>query len=507
MNSDLTIKKKKARYNIETALIFQLVTMVCGIITPRLLLGAFGSEIYGACSSITQFLAYIALIEGGVSGVARAALYKPLSQNDGKQIGKVLNEIKYFFRIIGTIFVVYVIIIACSFKTISNITCLNWISTFALVLVISISTFAQYFIGISNAVLIQADQRSYVTNIISTCTTIINCLLVVVLVVLGTNIIVVKLMSSVVFAMKPVAQWLYVKRKYSIVKTREKDSTALEQKWTAFGQHIAYFLHSNTDVMVLTIFSGLKTVSVYSVYYMIISAVQGICTSFSTGMEAFFWSLYAEKQKEELLRTFDFYETLISFVAITLFSITAVLITPFVQIYTRGIVDANYYQPLFGILLLSASILYCMRQPYHSMVMAAGHFRQTKIAAYGEAILNITISIILVKVLGLPGVAIGTIAATAFRMIYYVMYLQKNIISRSVSYFVKRFVVNVLSFSSVFVVGNCVLNYLPCNDYFQWIIVACIVTVMALGINLLTTGVFYPNHFKPIISKVFRIKK
>ena len=73
------------------------------------------------------------------------------------------------------------------------------------------------------------------------------------------------------------------------------------------------------------------------------------------------------------------------------------------------------------------------------MIIAAGHFKQTKIAAYGEAILNLTVSIILVFNFGLIGVAIGTVIATLFRFVYYAYYLSKNIFYRSISRFIKRF--------------------------------------------------------------------
>ena len=75
-------RKIRAKKNILTSLVSQLVVLVCGIVVPRLMIGEFGSEAYGATTSITQFLAYITLLEGGIGGVARAVLYKPLAQKD-----------------------------------------------------------------------------------------------------------------------------------------------------------------------------------------------------------------------------------------------------------------------------------------------------------------------------------------------------------------------------------------------------------------------------------------
>ena len=213
-------REKKAKLNIGISLLGQLVVIICGLIVPRLIINSFGSEAYGATASIAQFLAYITLLEGGIGGVARAALYKPLADNDMKEISLVISEIQHFFRIISFVFLAYVIVLACSFKYISHISCFDWISTALLVVVISISTFAQYFIGISYAVLLQAAQKTYITQITSILTVILNTLLIAILILLGSNLIVVKLVSSVVFSIRPVLLWLYVKREFRLEKIR-----------------------------------------------------------------------------------------------------------------------------------------------------------------------------------------------------------------------------------------------------------------------------------------------
>ena len=116
-----TQRSKKAKLNISVSLVKQIITLVCGLIVPRVMLRAFGSEANGAVSSIAQFLAYITLLEGGIGGVARAALYKPLAAEDRKVIGSIMFEIQHFFRLIGYLFAAYVIVLACSFSTISRI--------------------------------------------------------------------------------------------------------------------------------------------------------------------------------------------------------------------------------------------------------------------------------------------------------------------------------------------------------------------------------------------------
>ena len=108
-------REKRAKLNITTSLFNQFVTLICGLIIPRILLEAFGSEAYGATNSITQFLGYITLLEGGIGGVARAALYKPLAEKNIYKISQVMYEIKRFFRIIAYIFIPYVFILCFLF--------------------------------------------------------------------------------------------------------------------------------------------------------------------------------------------------------------------------------------------------------------------------------------------------------------------------------------------------------------------------------------------------------
>ena len=53
--------KKKVILNIGCTTLCQLMTLISGLIVPRLILSTFGSEANGLVSSLTQFLNYISL--------------------------------------------------------------------------------------------------------------------------------------------------------------------------------------------------------------------------------------------------------------------------------------------------------------------------------------------------------------------------------------------------------------------------------------------------------------
>lgn len=494
-------REKSAKLNIFVSLLCQFVSIICGLITPRYLLTAFGSEVNGAITSITTFLGYIILLEGGIGGVARAALYKPLSEKNDQKVSEVMSEIKTFFRRIGYVFALYVVFIACTFNYISHTDALDWTTSFVLVIIISGSTFAQYFIGISNAILLNASQRLYISNILSTIVVALNAAAVVALTTSGCSVLTVKLVSGLIFVLKPVAMWLYVKKHYNIIPAKSK-TNALKDKWTGIGQHIAFFLHTHTDVVVLTVFGNLKLVSIYSVYYMITGAIQNITTSCYSGMEAVFGDMYAKREMDTLNHTFNIYETLISIVSSVLFGTALVLIIPFVKLYTANITDTNYIEPLFAVLLIAACFIYCIRAPYHNMIIAAGQFKQTNVASYGEAIINIVSSVILVIRFGLIGVAIGTVLATLFRFVFYVVYLSKKVLNRSVWFCVKREAINIATVLIIYLIGVQITERFVLSSYFIWagagVVMFIISTIAALTVNL----IFYHTESISLIKRI-----
>lgn len=494
-------RERSAKLNIFVSLLCQFVSIICGLITPRYLLTAFGSEVNGAITSITTFLGYIILLEGGIGGVARAALYKPLSENNDQEVSEVMSEIKTFFRRIGYVFALYVIFIACTFNYISHTDALDWTTSFVLVIIISGSTFAQYFIGISNAILLNASQKLYISNILSTIVVALNAAAVVALTTSGCSVLTVKLVSGLIFILKPVAMWLYVKKHYNIFPAKSK-TNALKDKWTGIGQHIAFFLHTHTDVVVLTVFGNLKLVSIYSVYYMVTGAIQNITTSCYSGMEAVFGDMYAKREMNTLNHTFNIYETLISIVSSILFGTALVLIVPFVKLYTASITDTNYIEPLFAVLLIAACFIYCIRAPYHNMIIAAGQFKQTNVASYGEAIINIISSVVLVIRFGLIGVAIGTVLATLFRFVFYVVYLSKKVLNRSVWLCIKREAINVATVLIIYLIGVQITERFVLSTYFIWAGAGAIMFIVSTIATLTVNLIFYKTESISLIKRI-----
>ena len=92
------MKKRITISNTFFSLILQIVTIISGFIIPRLLLKTFGSEVNGLVSSLNQFLNYITLIEGGITAVILANLYKPLAEKNMEKINGIVAVTNQFFK-------------------------------------------------------------------------------------------------------------------------------------------------------------------------------------------------------------------------------------------------------------------------------------------------------------------------------------------------------------------------------------------------------------------------
>ena len=478
------MRSRRFLYNTIASLLGQIMTISCGMILPRIMIAGFGSELYGATTSIAEFLGYITLLEGGIGGVARAALYKPLAEQDSYGASQIVCSVRNFFRKLALLFAGYTLVLACTYQYIASDYSFDWGFTVCLVFVISLSQFAEYYLGITNTILLQADQKSYITKSLQSLTITFNTILAGILIYFHCDILIVKFMYCFLHIVRIMIFNAYVKRQYTIAKVPvRKDS--LKEKWDCLGQHIAFFLHSKTDIFVLTVFVNLREVAVYSVYNYIAMGLVTLAGSFIAGTEAVFGNMLARAEKDNLDRFFDLMEFMIHTVVIVFFTTAAVMIMPFIRLYTDGITDAEYYRPVAAGLILIAEGIYCLRQPYHQIAIAAGAFKSTRNAAFIEAGINIGLSCILVQIYGIAGAAAATAIAMAYRTVYYIFYLSKHILKRNILKFMKRWSITVANICVIFLC----FHFLPVHlqeikNYLEWagygVLMFCISSVITV---------------------------
>ncbi len=482
--------------NIVTSLLQQAATVICGFIVPRLILSTYGSAYNGIVSSVGQFLSCITLLRAGIGGVTRAALYRTLESGDIEKTSGIINATEIFMRKIAAIFSVCLVLFAAVYPVFVQE--FDWFFTFTLVLILGISTVMQYCFGITNQFLLHADQKLHVYNIWQIVAVVVNTIFSVVLMNIGCSIHVVKLGSAAAFSITPIMMYLYVRKKYGLVKNAAPDHSAIAQRWDAAAHQVAAFVHSNTDIMILTVFTDMLQVSVYVVYTSIVSGINQLVMSAANAIEASIGKIVAHNDENLLREKVSAYEWIVHVLSVILFACAAMLIVPFVLVYTQGVMDVNYNQPLLGYFMCLAYWINIIRLPYQNVIETAGHFKQTKRMAIIEAVLNVSISCILVVVLGTVGVVVGTVIAMMYRTIGYAIYTSKNILKVSCKRFAKRIFVSVLVlgivFAMYFATGMNQCYVMNISNFGQWILYAIgtflVVAIVTIGVNL----AFYPDN-------------
>lgn len=492
------MRSKKVLYNITANFVLRIVVILYGFLIPKVIISTYGSNVNGLVTSITQFLSYISLMELGVGPVVKALLYKPLAKKDNKELTNIIRSTEKFFRRISYFFIVYIILLSIIYPLVV-IDEFDYLYTFSLIIIVSLSIFAEYYFGMTYRLLIQADQKNYVISIIQIMTYIFSVISVILMAKLKAPIYLLKFVSGLFFIMRPILQNLYVKRKYNLNFDDYNKNYKLENKRDGMLQHIAFVIHTNTDVVILSLFSKLSEVSVYSVYSLINTGLKSFIQSFSSSLESTFGDIIARNEKKILINRFNTYETIYLIVTTIIFSCTLVLAIPFVILYTMNITDADYIRPVFASLIIISEYISVIKQLYYDIVKAAGHFKETKFGALVECFTNLFISIILVFHYGLIGVAIGTLVAMTIRLIEIMYHTNKYILNRSIWESCKKILLVILE-TLVIVFISRYLPYFENISYFNWIINAIMVAAVAIIITVGFNLIFFRKEFKDVLK-------
>lgn len=486
--------------NIVLNIFLQIVVLATGFITSKIILSFFGSEVNGLVSSLTQFLNFIVLFEGGITGVISAQLYKPVVEHDMDKISSIIATSKKFYTKIGIIYIVYTILLAIIYPLVVK-SSFSFGTVFGLTLILSINLIVQYMFSASLRILLNVDKKIFVIASTQIAMYILGLFFGIVSIYIYPNVLIFKFITSIFFFLQPIMFSRYINKHYKLNKNAKADNNLIAKRWDGFAVNLAAFIHFCTDVAVLTLFTDLVTVSIYSVYALVLQGIRHIINAITGAISPNIGRAYAEGNNEKINFTLDINEYIVIFLCFFFFSICGLLITPFVMIYTRSINDANYYQPLFGVLLVISEFFYVIKSPHLGLAYDADKFKELKIPSYIETVINITISVILVQYLGLIGVAIGTIFAMLFRLIFHIFFTQKLVPNRKPSIFFKKFFIFAI-FTAIGIAISVFLVPQDIKNILQWASHGFIYSIIFGILYFILTVIFFRkelNFFKEYV--------
>ena len=502
-------KKKATMLNMLVTALYQLTTALFGFILPNLLLNSYGAQLHGYTSTVNSIMSYIALINAGLAPAAVQALYEPLAKKNNKRISEVLNAIDRFYVRSGVLYSIAIIICAVVLPFIIS----NQIPSYLVVLlmlVIGATNTLDCFVYSKYRVLLQADQRLFIVSLVDTVAYFFRVAIQVSLIYLQQSIVIVMGIPALLVIARTIVLAQYCRKHYPGLDSFIKpDKTALSKRWSAMLHQLAGLVVYNTDVTLLTIFGSLIEVSIYSVYNLVFSHIYNLLTNiFSTGTLASFGQVMSEGRKDALLKAYDLYEYVYYFVVSFVYGVSASMILPFVSVYTKKYTDIHYVDVRLAILFMVIGFANNMRVPSGTMINAAGHFKETQWRAILEATINLTVSLILVKPLGMFGLLIGTVCSFAYRTTDIIYYSHKHILNISCKKAVLRVIRTAFCIVGSILLYRLIIDVYEVESWSKWIVYAiidsCITVLVVCSVNFITEPKLFKDCVNMVVKKIKR---
>ncbi len=467
---------------------YQIINTVVNIVLPPLIIGYFGSVMNGFITTVKQIISYIQLVGAGISDSTVVSLYKPLGEGDKKKISSIYNAVGKTFNRSGAIFSLAALLVAFVYPFFIEED-LTYSFVVKIVLILSISGLSEFlFIG-KYRTLLAADQQLYIVNIAQIVGALGSAGLTILMILLGANMIWVQLAAAVAYVLRVLILYVFIHKRYRYLdKSAEPDFSAVSKRGAATVHQIASLIILGSQTIFISNFCGLAEASVYSVYNLIFTGLNTILSTVSSAMLAGMGNLMAMDDHGKVKQIYGIYELLYYAVTFVCYITALVMIKPFIQLYTMGVSDVEYIRPELMILFTVMGLMNCLRTPGVTMILAKGHYAETRNRALLEMAICIGAQLLLIPMLGMAGAILGTIIAYLYRTTDIIFYSNKVILKQSP----KETLLRVLRYGLLIaVIGTFALNIkMGISGYFSWILYAAVIALCALALVLGITVIF-----------------
>lgn len=494
---------KNSMRNMITSISSNIVTIIIGLLAQAIFIKIMGIEYLGLNGLFTNIISMLGIVELGIGSAIIYNLYKPIAINDVETIKSLMNFYKKSYNIIGiVVLTIGLIIIPFLPLIIEDVTVKINVPLIYILFLLDIVF--SYFLSYKRSIL-YASQKNYLINLIHIGYTILLNIGQLLMLFYTKNYYLYLIVKIIVRIIENLIITYIVNKEYSYLKedakkldpTIEKD--IIKKVKALFFHKIGGFVVLGTDNIIISKFLGLVSVGLYSNYYMIINAVQ---TLFSQALVALTPSVGNLLVKENKNKTFEVFKK-IRFMNFWIATFTSVCILNMMQQFITIWIGEEYLLDDIVLIVLVFNLFQkLMRSTYQTFKEAAGIYYEDRFVPLLESLINIIVSIIGVKLIGLAGVFIGTIISGFVLWFYsYPKYVYKKLFDRSYKDYLKETLGYIILFIVISYLTYYINNiYLVNNIYFEFvknILIAIIVP------NILMLLVFIKNdNFKYYIQLI-----
>ena len=442
----MSSRTAKAGKNFASSTMYNITSSILSFISRTVFIYFLGNSYLGVNGLFTNVLGMLSLAELGIGSAITFSLYKPLAQKDDKKIQALINFYKKAYRIVALVVTVIGVSIIPFLRFIIN--GVDDVNNIVLIYCIFLfNTVSSYFITYKTT-LLNADQKEYYINNVNTISKLIITIFQILAIIICRNYIVYLVVEAIFQLISKVFLNRRVNKLYPNIMKKNSEQLSKEDKKTIVTKIKALLFHKvgevsiyQTDNIITSIFVSTGVVGLVSNFTLIINLVNKFIASFFNSAIAGLGNIIAVESKERQVEISEAYD----FLGFCFFGWSTIclyfLLTPFVTLW---IGKGNLIDSVTIALLCINFYLTGVRVALSNVKSAAGLYEQDKWVPIIQAIVNIVVSIICAKYMGLVGIYIGTFVSNIIPNIVRPIIVYKHVFKKSSESYFKQYFIRIL---------------------------------------------------------------
>ncbi len=454
-------RSNKAFKNIMTGLMNKIVLMLLAFVTRTSFIRLLGAEYIGVNSLYTNILSVLSLAELGIGNVLMFYLYPVLNNHDEIKIKSLVG----LFRKIYAVIVLVILVLGMLFIPLLKVIVRSDLDAYELIIYYLLYLFnsvASYFV-IYRTMVLNADQKSYISNLCSATTTIVMYLLQIISLLILHSFLVYLIIQVICTIFNNFIVNTIACRHYPYLRRLEKfnwnfKETSFEKK-ELFKNIKATFLFKisdtildQTDNIIISIMFGTIFVGYYSNYYLLITYLVNVGGIIANGLVASYGNLNIEGNKDKSFQMFKVCMHLFSSFGRICTVTYAAVIQDFIPLW----IGEQYVMDDF--LVIAILIAFYLRMATNTVWIyraTMGLFKEVQYINVFSAIINIFLSIVGGQLFGISGVIAATFVSRFVTSFWFEGRIVFKRLNKKVSIYFKQqgkdFFVCLLNLITVFV--------------------------------------------------------
>ncbi|MBC8532358.1 hypothetical protein [Gehongia tenuis] len=371
---------KKSILNATAAMLLTLMNGLLGMVVTKLVIDVFGSDFNGLNSTASQLVNILLLLEGGFTIATNVAMFHPYYAGDYDRVNQILSATHKTFRKIGIIFLGAGVAVAAGYTLVVN-SGLPAELIFTVMMMAIVPAAFNLFFATKYRILLQADQKEYIISLITLLTITLGHIINIILVLCSGKMWMIRAVTMVMAIINSILIGFYVKKHYRFLDFKAKpDFSAIQGTKDVMIQKITGVIYNTAPIVFISISAdgGTLLASVYAVYNNVFVLLKGVMQGLIDAPRLGLGEMMATKKREEVWPTFKLYQFIVFMALFILLTTAAVLIIPFVAVYTHGVSDTNYEKPIIALLLVCITFFEMIHIPSGHMINMSGNFRISK---------------------------------------------------------------------------------------------------------------------------------